>query len=704
MTRTSSRRWLIFALLLVPCLALAATAAFFSYLLWTRLPWAAGTTSEPVLIEVVASFPGASPEEVERQVTIPLEVSFAGMPRLQTVHSQSSFGRATLRLRFDGSADSSAARQEVINRLAVVGQPLPPGVTPLLHAGLPDHEVYRYTLAGPVTADGRSVYTLNDLRALQDWVVERELRRVPRVVDVEGRGGTLKHYEIHPDADRLRRFGLTLKGLTDAIAAANRNVGGEFLGQGALNVRGVGVLGGGEDPVATVVAMKDLDPATAGARLRQEENRRLREIRNLVIAHVNNTAVLVEDVIEGGRQAAGERTGEHGVVVGGRPQGTAFLSRPHDADADWWDEARVEGVVFLRRGEDAQAALRDIRAKVDDLNSGGLLPGVRIEPLVGVGERPEDRFWIRADFPADTRPERLAEVLGHARTVLRRPEVAAVLSETDGPDATAARPGSVSLLVRLKPDGAGSGGQQQSRDDLVGLLRQELPGIVWSHSTAAPDAFALAFEAAPGEGLVKVFGRNPADVQDALPRLEEALRQQRGVEDVRRADGGLATRLEFRVDRDKCRRWGVTADDANTILEAAVNGKTVSTMIEGDKLYDITVAWPERLRADEAVILDIPVDTVNNQPVPAGPGPETKDPPVAAPRLRLRDLVSPVSGDGDVDPPGDFRRRGVSVVCREDGRRLVAIRFRLREVSLDRVRDAVAPVVPPSCRAEWVGR
>src|SRR5438128_935131 len=136
----------------------------------------------PAIIEVVAQFPGASAEEGERQVTIPLEVTLAGMPGLKSTRSKSLFGLAHLRNQFDYGVDYDKARQEVINRLQFV-RGLPPGVVPQLSPETPTGEIYRYTLSSPRDASGKDVYTLNDLKALQDWVLEREFRRVPGIVD-----------------------------------------------------------------------------------------------------------------------------------------------------------------------------------------------------------------------------------------------------------------------------------------------------------------------------------------------------------------------------------------------------------------------------------------------------------------------------------------------------------------------------------------
>src|ERR1700681_3107892 len=165
----------------------------------------------PAIVEIDTLYPGASAEEVERQVTVPMEVTMAGMPYLKYIRTKSLFGLSFLRLEFEYGYDYEKARQEVINRLASQLQPLPPGVTPQISPESPTGEIYRYTLNSPKNADGSDIYTLNDLKALQDWVLEREFRRVPRIVDVTSSGGTVKRYEIHPDVDRMRRYGITLQ-------------------------------------------------------------------------------------------------------------------------------------------------------------------------------------------------------------------------------------------------------------------------------------------------------------------------------------------------------------------------------------------------------------------------------------------------------------------------------------------------------------
>ena len=138
----------------------------------------------------------------------------------------------------------------------------------------------RYLLVSPRDEFGRAIYTLNDLKTLQDWHLEREFRRLPALADVIGSGGTVKRFEIQPDPDRLLRYGITLQQLGDAVARSNVNSTGDLVVQGpvALTVRSVGLFGGGVDPL-TAEVLTAADPRKAAELLRAAEQRRLREIR-----------------------------------------------------------------------------------------------------------------------------------------------------------------------------------------------------------------------------------------------------------------------------------------------------------------------------------------------------------------------------------------------------------------------------------------
>src|SRR5947209_68798 len=138
--------------------------------------------------------------------------------------------------------------------------PAPAVVTPQISPMPPTGELTRYTLDSPRVA-GRELYALHDLKALEDWTLERTFRRVPRIADVTSFGGTVKRYEIRPDPDRLKRYGITLQQLQNAIANSNANVGAGVLEQrnnpNAINVRSLGLIGNGTDPAQEVVALRD---------------------------------------------------------------------------------------------------------------------------------------------------------------------------------------------------------------------------------------------------------------------------------------------------------------------------------------------------------------------------------------------------------------------------------------------------------------
>jgi cobalt-zinc-cadmium resistance protein CzcA len=358
----------------------------------------------PAIIEVVAQYPGASAEEVERQVTIPLEVALAGMPGLETTRSKSLFGLAHVRNQFTYDRDYNQAKQDVLNRLANVT--LPDGVVPTISPASPIGEILRFTLVNPTDpATGKPVYTLNDLKALQDYVVQRELLRVPRVAGVSAYGGTVRRYEVEPDPAELARYRVTLAQLRAALGNANRNGSGDNLTKGSQQnvvVRTLGLIGRGQDPQQLVLGMTD--PVEAAKVLRAEEAKRLREIRQVVIASVNNVPVRVDQVVDGGPMLNADGTARvddrtlvrRGVVVTYQTrQGRVGISRPEE-DADgrpvsnpdgtfrgWDDEDDVvQGLVLLRKGQESIPALKDTLARIEELNRPGhLLPGVKIVPF-----------------------------------------------------------------------------------------------------------------------------------------------------------------------------------------------------------------------------------------------------------------------------------------------------------------------------------
>jgi cobalt-zinc-cadmium resistance protein CzcA len=1004
----------------------------------------------PPIIEVIAQFPGGTAEEVERQVTVPLEVTLAGMPGMTHTRTKSMFGLSHLRVQFAYGWEYDKARQEVINRLQFT-QPLPAGVTPQLSPESPTGEIYRYTLNVPRDEAGQEIYTLNDIKALQDWVLEREFRRVPRIIDVTSSGGTIKRYEIHPDSDRLRQFGITLAQVQAALTNANANAGGDYVMQGhvAMNVRSVGLIGGGIDPVTQVLGLKDPDQKAAKeladaeaanapnvwelrqkqrvrrakaavAIIRKEEERRVLEIRKLVLLSVNNREVLLEDVVEGGRLKPGDPVGVRGVVVSHQTRlGRVGLNTPRTVQrpegfyrALRWGPStfsfprfnlvrrpdgvyqvqnvngrtmyRVEGdkvqcIVLLRKNEDSLPALADVRKKVEELNrpdSDRMLPGVQIETYydrtdlidvttetvrenlaVGIclvvailfmflsnvrtalivainiplallfafsmlyvrgksanllsigavdfgiivdssvimveniyrnlasGERShlplkeriilasreieralffstlvmvcafiplftmsgpegqlfgpmaqtyafsllgalllaitltpvlamwflknmkpvadnllvrflrnrylfqlrvclkyrwttvlimtalivvsawqipslgrefmpeleEGNLWIRGTFPLNISLERVAQNAEQARALIgseKYPEVEAVVLQLGRPDDGTDPCGfyNVEIFVPLHPHTRWKEvkdetswwrrlvmgkKRRRSKQELIQEMNADLqtilPGVDWNFSQNIRDNVMESLSGVKGDNSIKIFGPD----LDELERLAELVKRQlqtiKGIENVGVFNIKGNTNLEFRIDLDKCKTWGVSAADVNNVIQTALGGKPLTSMIEGEKIFDITVRWPMWRRNNETSILDIPVDIVNNQvvlstgpglnPAPTGSGvaqpsrvgsqTDTGNPITSTPRLTLRKLVSPVARNGQPNPGGSFERSGASTIYREQGKRFIAVKFSVRGRDLggavDEAKEKVGPIVQAPYRVAWSG-
>src|SRR5882762_11695442 len=220
-------------------LVLVAFAAFLGigYAAFTTLNIEAYPDPAPPIIELIAQWPGQSPEEVERYVTIPIEIAVASTPGLKYLRSNTVFALGFLRLQFEYGRDYNFVRQQTINRLKDVT--LPAGVAPVISPAGGISEIVRYQLKGPPDMD------LIELKTLQDWVVERKLRTVPGVADVTVLGGKTKEFQAEIELNRMISYGITLPQIISAISASNTNVGGRTIAMGeqSVNVRGLGVVG-----------------------------------------------------------------------------------------------------------------------------------------------------------------------------------------------------------------------------------------------------------------------------------------------------------------------------------------------------------------------------------------------------------------------------------------------------------------------------
>ena len=288
-----------------------------------RLPVDAYPDLSPPLVELITQWPGHAAEEVERLITVPVELGMNGIPRVTTVRSISLYGLSDVILTFENRTDSYFARQQAYNR--ITGLALPDGVAPALSPlSAPSGLIYRYVLQ----SSDRSPM---ELKTFEDWIVEPQYRSVPGVADDSGFGGGTMQYQVLLDPVRIAAVGLSVQQVENALTANNSNAGGGFYSQGGqfYYVRGIGRL------------------------------TTLEDIENVVLAVHDGTPVLVKDV---GRAVIGiaPRLGEFGFE--------------HQDDA-------VEGVILLLKGEKSQDVLKRVEEKTRQLNEEILPKDVKVQPF-----------------------------------------------------------------------------------------------------------------------------------------------------------------------------------------------------------------------------------------------------------------------------------------------------------------------------------
>jgi cobalt-zinc-cadmium resistance protein CzcA len=279
----------------------------------------------PPLVDIVTQNPGQSAEEIERYITIPIEVDVAVAPYLTAMRTISLFGLSDVKLQFTYDLTYEEAEQKVLNRLSQLPA-LQNQAQPTISPWSPIGEIYRYQLVGPPG------YSVMDLKTLQDWIIARRFRAVPGVIDVTGWGGKTKTFEIQIDRDKLVAYGLTLPQVLQTLNNSNINVGGNTvnIGQQSAVVRGVGLI------------------------------RSMSDIRNTMLTAANGSPVFLSDIAE--------------IVVGNKPRlGIAGRDEQNDI---------VQGIVLMRRGQQSLPTIRRVEAEVEKINTSGILPpGVQIERI-----------------------------------------------------------------------------------------------------------------------------------------------------------------------------------------------------------------------------------------------------------------------------------------------------------------------------------
>jgi cobalt-zinc-cadmium resistance protein CzcA len=279
----------------------------------------------PPLVEVVTQNSGQSAEEIERYITIPIEIQMAGIPHVASVRTISLFGLSDVKIQFTYDFSYDEAEQRVVNRLSQLG-PLPNGAQPQISPESPIGEIFRYRVTGPPG------YSVTDLKTLQDWVLERRFKAVPGVIDVSGWGGKTKTYDVEIDKNKLIAYGLTLPQVLTAISNSNVNVGGQTVNFGpqAAIVRGVGLVHSIDQLNTTMIT------ATGGVPVM------LRDIATVRVGHLPRLGIAGQDA----------------------------------------DDDIVEGIVLMHRGEKSTPTIKGVEAEVKKINSTGILPpGVAIKTI-----------------------------------------------------------------------------------------------------------------------------------------------------------------------------------------------------------------------------------------------------------------------------------------------------------------------------------
>jgi cobalt-zinc-cadmium resistance protein CzcA len=300
-----------------------------------RLPIEAYPDVADNYVEIITQWPGISAEQIEQQVTIPLETSMNGIPQIVHLRSFSLFGLSDIKMIFDDDSDNAWNRERVLERLSQVT--LPPGVNPQMGTDWsPVGQIYFFTLHSSNPA-----YDPMELKSIEDWIVDKRFKAIPDIVDVASFGGPTREYQVRVDPNKLIAYSLSLAQVEQQLTNNNVNAGGSFIQEGLqqINVRSVGLVD------------------------------RVQDIEQTVVTTKNGTPIRVKDIAV--------------VQQGPKIRLGQFARAIHREDGKIVDNDDViSGIALLRKGAPADAALEGIHQTVDELNSHILPPGVRIVPFI----------------------------------------------------------------------------------------------------------------------------------------------------------------------------------------------------------------------------------------------------------------------------------------------------------------------------------
>jgi heavy metal efflux system protein len=319
-------------------------------------------------VQVITQWPGRAAEEIEQQVTIPLEIQMAGIPHMTHLRSTSLAGISSLSIIFDDDSVNDWNREKVLERLSQVT--LPAGLQPQIGTDWsPVGQIYWYTLRST-----NPLYDNMDLKSLEEWTIEKQLKSVPGVVDVSSFGGMTREYQVRVDPDKLVAYGLSIGQVEQQLANNNTNAGGSFIEQGQqqINIREVGLyrtVKDIEDTVlktqsGTALRVRDIATVVQGPKIRLGQIGKACRFGGTSAPEPPNSSSASDPCID--------RSGKKG--------NSEVIQREDGKIID--DGDVVEGIVALQKGDDSEFALEGIHQKVDELNNHVLPAGVKIVPFL----------------------------------------------------------------------------------------------------------------------------------------------------------------------------------------------------------------------------------------------------------------------------------------------------------------------------------
>jgi cobalt-zinc-cadmium resistance protein CzcA len=514
----------------------------------------------PPLVDIVTQNPGQSAEEIERYITIPIEVDVATAPYLSAMRTISLFGLSDVKLQFTYDLTYEEAEQKVLNRLSQLPA-LQNQAQATISPWSPTGEIYRYQLVGPPG------YSVMDLKTLQDWVIARRFRAVPGVIDVTGWGGKTKIFEIQIDREKLVAYGLTLPQVLQTLSNSNINVGGNTVDT--------------------------------------EVNRAIFFSAAIII--VGFIPLFTLSGVEG--HIFGPMAKTYAYALAGAllatftvvPAFSAFLL--HDRVR----ETETIAVSILRRIYTPVVEFA-VAHRILALATAGLLLAlalfaVRFLGLEFLPHLEEGNLWIRATMPPSISLEEGNDFVNRMRLAIKNfPEVETVVSQQgrpdDGTDATGFF--NAEFFAPLKPTKEWRKGVTKDKliEEVNEALETQFPGVNFNFSQYIQDNVEEAVSGVKGENSVKLIGNDIVVLTETAEKIKAAMSKVRGVADLAVFTSLGQPTLRIDIDRKAAARYGLAPGDVNAAVQTAVGGQAAGDLYEegSDRHFPLIVRLAPKYR------------------------------------------------------------------------------------------------------------